>query len=135
MGSYSELIRIPTYEERYNYLASLQRQLNIGDTVWGGDRYQNQRFYHSPQWKRMRHKIVVRDEYDMAMEGYPAGWSPIVHHINPITLEMLERGDEALFDPENLILCSRSTHNAIHMTGGLWTQGFQERSPGDMKLW
>lgn len=112
MGSYHELITIPTIEERLNYLRNSRR---VGESIWGHGRYFNQAFYRSQQWQHLRHKIIIRDNgNDLAMEGYPAGYRAIVHHINPITLEQLEREDPAILDPDNLILCGFQTHNMIH---------------------
>lgn len=134
MACYSELILLPTFEERFKYLKRLQK---IGDITFGSDRYLNQSFYTSLEWRRIRHSIVVRDNgCDLAMKGYPVGIRGYIHHINPISTEQLTEGDERLFDPENLILCSFKTHNAIHFggTNSLPTP-IVERRPGDTCLW
>lgn len=109
---YSELIQLNTFAERLRYLQTSQI---IGDRTFGGDRYLNQRFYKSVEWKNIRHKIVLRDNgCDLAMDGYPVGDRGYIHHINPITPDQLIHNDESLFLFENLILCSYKTHQAIH---------------------
>lgn len=133
MASYSELIRIPTMEDRIRYL---QRHQIVGERTFGGDRYLNQRFYKSEEWKYVRNKIIIRDGgWDLAFDGYPVGKIPHVHHIVPITIDNLKHGDDCLFDPENLILCSLETHNEIHYGGEPRKRGLIERKPGDTLLW
>lgn len=134
MGCYSELILLPTFEERFRYLQSFQK---IGDRTFGGDRYLNQSFYSSLEWRNIRHSIVVRDNgYDLAVEGYPVGSRGYIHHINPLTVDQLTHGHDCLFDPENLILCSFKTHNAIHF-GSIDSlpKPIVERRPGDTCPW
>lgn len=134
MKCYSELILLPTIDERFQYLRQSQ---TIGERTFGGDRYFNQAFYRSREWKFIRHKIIVRDGgNDLAVEGYPVGDRGYIHHINPMTIDQLTSGDDAIFDPENLILCSFSTHNAIHY--GASTSLHKDlitRSPGDTCPW
>lgn len=132
--SYRELIRLPTMEERFHYLQIAQQ---VGVETFGFDRYLNQRLYHSLEWKSIRHQIVIRDNgCDLAMDGYPVGDRGIIHHINPITLDQLTHGDDSIFDPDNLILCSWNTHQAIHY--GTIEQIITkpiERRPGDTCPW
>ena len=134
MGSYSELILLQTLEERFKYL---QRSQKIGDRTFGGDRYLNQAFYSSLEWRNVRHSIVIRDNgCDLGVEGYPVGDRGYIHHINPITADQLIHGDDCLFDPENLILCSFSTHNAIHFGDiNSLPKPIVERRPGDTCPW
>ncbi len=132
--TYSELIRIPTFEDRFEYL-----KLNgeVGFATFGNDRWVNQVLYHSPFWKRLRRDIIIRDEgRDMALEGFEIGGRVIVHHMNPITLEDIEEERECVFDPENLICVSHDTHNAI--TYGDYNMLPKlpiTRSAGDTTLW
>lgn len=115
MACYSELIILPTLEERFRYLRRCQK---VGDRTFGGDRYLNQAFYKSTEWRNIRHRIIVRDNgCDLGVDGFPVGDRGYIHHINPITLDQLSNRDDCLFDPENLILCSFKTHNAIHYGG------------------
>lgn len=110
--TYRNLILLPTFEERYNYL-----RLNgvVGQDTFGFDRYLNQRFYTSAEWRRFRSKVIVRDDgNDMGLEGYPIGGRVIIHHINPLTVEDFEEQTDALFDFENVICVSEATHQAIH---------------------
>lgn len=133
MGNYRELLLLPTIEERIRYL---QRRQRVGEQTFGGDRYFNQAFYKSKEWKLIRNQIIVRDGgWDLAVEGYPVGDRGYIHHIEPITMNQLRHGDSALFDPENLILCSHETHNAIHYGTNVAQKSFVERRPGDTKLW
>lgn len=110
--TYSELIRLPTFLERYRYLKLGGR---IGEDTFGYDRYLNQTLYRSAEWKRFRREIIVRDEgCDLGCEGYEIYGNILVHHINPITLEDVLNRDPKIFDPENVICVSHNTHNAIH---------------------
>lgn len=111
--TYSELIRLPTFEERYNYLRLTGQ---VGRETFGFDRYLNQVFYQrSQKWKRSRNEVIIRDNgCDLAMPGHEIYERIIVHHMNPITIEDLERESDLLLDPEFLITTIHSTHNAIH---------------------
>ena len=111
--TYSELISIPDYYERFNYL---KLGGTIGIQTFGSDRYLNQTFYRSPEWRSFRREIIVRDKAcDMAFGGLEvSGGILIVHHINPITVEDVLRRSSNLFDPENVIVVSELTHKAIH---------------------
>lgn len=132
--SYSELVRIPTMQERFEYLKLCGETFGI---TFGSDRYVNQQLYRSKEWKDVRRKVIIRDNgCDLAMEGYSAGWKPTVHHIKPITLEMLMDGDPLVFDLENLVLCSHSTHNALHYGSiDLIPKPLVERKPNDTIPW
>lgn len=136
MGSYHELISIPTIGDRLEYLRRCQK---VGQSIWEEQRVLNQAFYHSREWKRVRDAVIVRDDgCDLAMPDYPIHDRPIIHHIEPITLEQLTSGDPAIFDLENLILCSHNTHNYIHYgrRGNLpWGWDVPERTPNDTCPW
>lgn len=110
--TYSELITIPTYEDRFHYL-----QLNgaVGKDTFGYDRYLNQILYNSKEWKRFRDEIIIRDNgCDLAFEGYDIHGRILVHHINPITVDDVVSRNPIVFDPENVICVTHNTHNAIH---------------------
>ena len=110
--TYSELILLPTFEERFKYL-----QLNgrVGDDTFGFDRYVNQNFYKSADWKRIRDQIIIRDNgCDLALEGYEIYGRILIHHMNPITVKDVELSTEYLMNPEYLICVTHNTHNAIH---------------------
>lgn len=111
--SYSELIKLPTYEERYEYL---KLGGSIGELTFNGHRYLNQKFYSSdPEWKRVKREVLIRDNgCDMAHEDYIIGGHPIIHHINPITIDDLIQRNPIIFDLDNLVCVSHNTHNAIH---------------------
>lgn len=109
---YSELITLPTYKERFNYL-----QLNgqVGQDTFGFDRYLNQNFYRSREWKRLRDQIILRDNgCDLGVEGYEIYGRVLIHHMNPITIRDIESMSEYLLNPEYLISTVHNTHNAIH---------------------
>lgn len=109
---YSELIRIPSYLERYRYLKIGGR---VGVATFGHDRYLNQILYQSPEWREFRDGIIIRDNgRDLAMPGFDLIERIMVHHINPITVEDVIRRDPKVFDPENVISTCLNTHNAIH---------------------
>lgn len=110
--TYSELITLPTYLERYQYLRIGGR---VGEETFGFDRYLNQTLYRSAEWQRFRREMIVRDNgMDMAFDGYDIGGVILLHHINPITERDIVRRDPKIFDPENVICVSLNTHNAIH---------------------
>lgn len=135
MKSYSELIRLHSFEDRFRYL-----QLNgvVADETFGFDRYLNQRFYRSPEWKRVRQQVIVRDQgNDMGCPGYPIRGDIIVHHINPVSVDDLDNNIDLLLNPENLICVSLQTHNAIHYGDDTIVKEkvVIDRRPGDTKLW
>lgn len=112
LKSYRNLILLPTILDRFNYL---KIQGYVGDPTFGFDRYINQGFYQSREWHQIRMKVIARDEgCDLGMPDYPIGGRVIIHHINPITVEDIENSSDLLFDLDNLICVSESTHNAIH---------------------
>ena len=110
--TYSELILLPTFEERFKYL-----QLNgrVCDDTFGFDRYINQKFYRSAEWKRIRDLVIMRDNgCDLALEGYEIYGRILIHHMNPITVKDVELSTEYLINQEYLICVTHNTHNAIH---------------------
>ena len=112
LKSYRNLILIPTFEERYEYL---KLSGVVGESTFGFDRYLNQEFYTSKEWRQFRYKMIARDEgCDMGHPDFPIGGRVILHHINPLLVEDFENSSDALFDPDNVICVSKATHNAIH---------------------
>ena len=110
--TYSELILLPTFEERFKYL---QLNRRVGDDTFGFDRYINQNFYRSAEWKRIRDQIIIRDNgCDLAFEGYEIYGRILIHHMNPITISDIKFSTEYLMNPEYLICVTHNTHNAIH---------------------
>lgn len=110
--SYSELMKLKTFKERFNYLAEGS---GVGDVTFGSERYLNQALYHSERWKAARNAVIVRDNAcDLGVEGMPIGTAVQIHHINPITKDDIINRSSNLFDPENLICTSAETHKAIH---------------------
>lgn len=132
---YSELILLPTFKERYEYL-----KLNgkVGEDTFGWDRYLNQTFYRSAKWRHIRDQVIVRDNgCDMGLEGYPIYGKILIHHINPITADDISHSDEeVLIDLDNLVCVSLATHNAIHYGDeSLIPQDPIVRKPGDTCPW
>lgn len=132
--SYTELSKLKTFEERYEYL---KLRGTVGQSSFGFNRYVNQQFYTSKEWRSTRDKIIIRDEAcDLGVEGHELNSMIIVHHINPITLEDLEDASFSLYDPENLICTSDRTHQAIHYGDEtLLPKGPVVRKPNDTRLW
>lgn len=133
MKTYSELITIPTFEERVKYL---QTNSVVGDISFGGSRMLNQTLYRSQEWKRFRDKIIIRDNgCDLAFDGMDIFGRIIIHHINPLTIEDVKRRADCIFDPENVVCVSHNTHEAIHYGLDVAGASLFERSKGDTKLW
>lgn len=110
--TYSELILLPTFIERYRYLKLGGK---VGAETFGFDRYMNQVFYRSQKWRSARDFVIVRDNgCDLGIEDREIYGTVIVHHMNPVTIKDLERESDNLFDPEFLISTVHNTHNAIH---------------------
>lgn len=132
--TYSELRRLDSLEDRYGYL-----RLGglIGETTFGFDRWINQQFYRSAEWRHIRSHIIARDQgFDLGSPDTPIQGAHLIHHMNPLTLEDIENATDNLFDPEFLISTALRTHNAIHFGDkSLLPRGFVERTPGDTKLW
>lgn len=132
--SYSELRRLNTLEERYKYLA-LHGQ--VGDITFGFDRYLNQAFYTSREWRNIRSHVIVRDNgCDLGLYGLDIHDRVYIHHMNPMTVNDIETGDPRILDPEFLISVAHRTHNAIHYGDErLLPRPLVERKPGDTSLW
>lgn len=132
--TYTELARITTFEERYAYV---RVPSSVGLATFGFDRWLNQAFYTSREWRHVRQAVIARDRgCDLGVEDYPL-WDRItIHHLNPISVGEVESGDPAILDPEFLISVSNPTHNAIHF-GKEAPKRFAviERLPGDTRLW
>lgn len=109
---YSELATLKTFEERFNYV---KLNAGIGSETFGFDRYLNQEFYKSREWKRVRDYVIARDNgCDLGVPGYEIHGPIYIHHLNPITIDDVINSDDNLLDPNNLICVSFATHNAIH---------------------
>lgn len=132
--TYSELSRLQTFDERFDYL-----QLNgvVGKDTFGFDRYFNQLFYRSKEWKHIRNIVIIRDNgCDLGCEGHDIYDKILIHHMNPISIEDINNSSDILLNPEFLICTSQQTHNAIHY--GDKSQLIKEpliRTPGDTCPW
>ena len=130
---YSELKTLKTFQERYEYL-------KIGGTIgiqtFGNNRYINQDFYHSDEWRRFRRKVIIRDNgCDLGIEGMDLLSRIHIHHIIPMTLDDIINRNPLIFDLDNAICASESTHRAIHYAKDDLVFLPIERKPGDTKLW
>lgn len=132
--SYSELIALKNFEERFDYL-----KVNgyVGEITHGGHRYLNQQLYSSSRWKRLRNQIIMRDNgCDLACPDRPIHGKVVIHHINPISLDDLVRQAAIIFDPENLITVSYDTHEAIHYSNkDMLQKDYIPRSENDTCPW
>lgn len=132
---YSELITLPTYIERFNYLKLGGR---VGADTFGFDRHLNQNIYqHDPRWKDARDLVIIRDNgCDLGVEGYEIYGKIIVHHMNPITLDDILNNRDWIYDPEFLICTVHNTHNAIHYGDeNLLMKAPVARTPNDTCPW
>lgn len=132
--TYSELVRLPSFEERFEYL-SLRGV--VGASTFGFDRWINQRFYKSYDWVSTRNFVTVRDQgCDLGIPGFEIHSGLLVHHMNPITVDDIKHGGDWLIDPDFLITTSHLTHNAIHYGDErLLFRGPIVRRSGDTRLW
>lgn len=132
---YSDLIKMNSFEDRFNYLALHGR---VGQDTFGYERYLNQMIYKNSKWRALRDQIIIRDGgCDLALEGYDIHDKIYIHHMNPITVEDIENNSEYLWNPEFLICVSFSTHNAIHYGDNSYLTRNQviERRPNDTIPW
>jgi hypothetical protein len=125
---------LETFEERYRYLA-LRGQ--VGEATFGFDRYINQQFYTSREWRQIRHYVISRDNAsDLGVEGYDIHSKLVIHHMNPMSANDIIHGDDDILDPEFLITTTHRTHNAIHYGDeSQLPRPLVERRRGDTKLW
>lgn len=134
MKTYNHLISLPTFKERYEYL---KLDGLVGQETFGFERYLNQRFYRSQEWKQMRDQIIVRDMgCDLGLPGYEIYDKVYIHHMNPITTKDILDMTDYLLNPEFLICVSHNTHNAIHYGDQNFLLSMPvERKPNDTCPW
>lgn len=132
--TYSELARLDTFEERFAYLSLRGR---VGAETFGFDRYLNQGFYTSREWRRVRDQVIARDlGCDLALEGYEIHGKLLIHHMTPVTKTDLTHGSDDILNPECLISTTHRTHNAIHYGNDKQLLRIVvARRRGDTKLW
>lgn len=132
--TFSELSKLKTFEDRFQYL---RLDGIVGEETFGFDRYLNQILYQSNEWKRCRRDIIIRDNgCDLGCEGFEVHGRILIHHINPITVDDIVKRNPKVFDPENLILTSHNTHQAIHYGNeDLLIRAPVERSKNDTCPW
>lgn len=131
---YSELSRIDSFMERFRYLVLPG---NVGVQTFGFDRHVNQKFYRSTEWRHVRQHVIARDlGCDLGVEDYEIFDKILIHHMNPMTVNDISVGNDAIIDPEFLICTTHRTHNAIHFGDENQLPKLTvERRPGDTKLW
>ena len=132
--TYSELRRFDDFKERYQYL---KLRGDVGASTFGFDRYINQQFYTSREWRRVRSYVISRDNgCDLGIEGYEIHSKLLIHHMNPLKPNDISHGNPSIIDPEFLITTTQQTHNAIHYGDErLLPRLLTERRSGDTKLW
>lgn len=132
--TYSELILIPTFTERLRYLLL---DGTVACPTFGPNRYINQQLYQSYEWQKVRRAVIMRDNgNDLGVEGYSIANGILIHHINPITEEMILKRDPEIFNLDNLITTSRDTHNTIHYgDANLIKEDWKPRTPNDTIPW
>ena len=130
---YSDLIQLPTFDERLSYLRIAS---TVGSPTFGHERWMNQRFYTSAEWRSIRDYVITRDGgFDLGSQERPIPGKIIVHHMCPLTVDTLSQSDITILDPEYLISCSMDTHNAIHFGGVRPVTSPVERKPYDTCPW
>ena len=132
--SYSELCKYETFEERYAYL---KLHGSVGSSTFGFDRYINQKFYRSVEWRQARDYVIFRDEgCDLGVPGYEIHGNLIINHIKPMKVNDIVHRKSWITNPEFLINTTQSTHNAIHFGDDrLLPKVVLSRKPNDTKLW
>lgn len=132
--TYSELILLPTHTERLRYLLL---DGTVAAPTFGENRYLNQQLYRSYDWQRVRRMVIIRDNgNDLGVDGYSIENGILIHHINPITEEMILNRDPEIFNLDNLILTCRDTHNIIHYgDANLIKEDWKPRTPNDTIPW
>ena len=129
-----ELRRLTTIEDRYAYL---RLGGEVGEITFGFERWMNQAFYSSTEWKQVRHHVIARDlGFDMGVQDHPINGKVFVHHMNPMTPDDIQDGNDAILDPEFLVTVSLRTHNAIHYGDpSQLPQPMIQRRAGDTVPW
>lgn len=133
--TYTELSKLKSFKDRFDYL---KLEGKIGVETFGHDRYLNQALYTSREWRQVKNKVIIRDcGCDLGVEGYSIGKRPIIHHMNPITMEQIANRDPEIFNPEYLITVSHQTHNALHYSDDSILSRSEpvERKAGDTIPW
>lgn len=132
--TYQELRRLRTFEERFDYL---RLRGSLGKETFGYDRYLNQRFYRSTEWRRVRREVIIRDNgCDLGVDGYGIHTGLFIHHMNPITAQDLSNQNPDILDSEFLITVTHDTHNAIHYgQDPLQNHTLIVRTPNDLAPW
>lgn len=131
---YSEVKKLHNFEDRFDYLCLPG---TVGESTFGFDRYVNQQFYASREWKEIRNEVIIRDEgCDLGVPGYEINGGLLIHHINPMVSDDIVHGESWILDPEYLITTTKETHNAIHYGDrSALKEIYTPRFSGDTQLW
>lgn len=135
LRNYTELSKLKTFEDRFRYLLL---DGSVSQDTFGFDRWMNQIFYRSAQWKRIRDRVIIRDNScDLGIDGHDIYGKVLVHHMNPVTKEDIVSGSTNILNPEYLISVSMDTHNALHYGDLSYLKRFAvaERLPNDTCPW
>ena len=134
MKTYKEMSRLKTFEERYEYL---RLRGAVGEDTFGFDRFINQRFYKSPEWRRIRDQVIIRDDgCDLGDQDHPIVGRVIIHHMNPLSKKEIDEDPEYALNPDYLVCVSHNTHNAIHYGDeNLLPKKWEPRQPNDTCPW
>lgn len=132
--TYRDLLDLETFEERLEYL---RLGGGVGHSTFGSERYLNQKFYSSYEWKQVKNRVITRDNgCDLGVPGYEIHSELLIHHINPLSVEDIRDRKPSVLDLNNLITTTHATHNAIHYSGrSPYPRVVTERTPNDTKLW
>lgn len=131
--TYSELIRIPDFYDRLEYLKDIK---HVGEETFGSKRFLNQILYSSYEWKRVRREVIFRDNgNDLAHDDFPINGLMYIHHLNSITVEDILDRKQCVFDLENLVCCSMVTHNILHYGREIERREYVPRKPNDTCPW
>lgn len=132
--TYSELNRLGSLKDRFDYL---RLKGVVGESTFGFERHLNQKFYTSREWRLVRDEVITRDlGLDLGVPGFEIFDRILIHHMNPITPEDIERGNADILDPEYLISVTHNTHNAVHYgDASMLRLPVAARRPGDTQLW
>lgn len=134
MKTYNEMRQLKTFEDRFKYL---QLKGDVGEDTFGFDRWINQKFYRSVEWRQVRDKVIIRDDgCDLGDPDRPIQGRIIIHHMNPLTKDDIDQNPDFILNPDYLICVSHNTHNALHYGDeNLLPKKWEPRTPNDTCPW
>lgn len=134
MKTYNEMRQLKTFEDRFKYL---QLKGDVGEDTFGFDRWINQKFYRSVEWRQVRDKVIIRDDgCDLGDPDHPIQGRIIIHHMNPLTKDDIDQNPDFILNPDYLVCVSHNTHNALHYGDeNLLPKKWEPRTPNDTCPW